>query len=967
MARGSQSHLQGGTSNELKHILSNWRERLPNKWDDISVWNELIMWRNHLFQFATQSINYSNENTPHPFLEVGQQETIFCYLKLADTARKHGLPEVCISSLSHLFRFSPIRPQDQFLRLREQLKCQLTMDSHWQQQGHDILRNVNVEFYDDTQKAELLQLQAEFLDALEKPSDANATFSKALNLCDSLGKGWLAWGQHCDDQWAKTSNAVQAKYAISCYMQGLRHRSSKSRMLMARVLWLLHFDDEEKSFAQTVDKYGEFLPAWMWLVWMPQLLSSLDRPEGPEISKILMRVAKAHPQALFFHLRTFIAEHRDKAKRDQSASMTPQQTPGMTPQQREMSPPVGTGTTPASAQPSGMDLDNPTETPEVKSEPVVKAESGAEDAAEGAKTPEADTAPQGGAAVKEEGKTEDLVPLTTLQKGQQVMQVLRNCHKMLVSELEAFAEEVAQGFLLSGHSLERIMELLDVLLEECFKLPPSTMEIPAATLSLLEDVAKRLSSEIARCKNPEEVLLLREYEQELVAFIKSPAMPSAATQSLSQLTTVLAAWHKRLRVALKGHSSSLKLESLCPRLLQLRKTHICIPISPLEDREQPGGQHVVQLDRVEADVQLVRLRRGVGSFQCRLVLRGNDGKDYPFFVEPSQTTPQRLDAQRLLQLQRVLNQQLENNKDTRSRHLAFPTPAVVYVTPHVRLLQDITAPTECTSLSNLSQAYLEARGRDPLAPQLQHRAYLATNRERTGDEEAFREICSEIVPQDIVKSWLVESVPSHEALWHLRTRFASQMALLSVLNYAINGDDQTPENLWLSQGTGVVIQPVLRTSYDGDTLQHSSTVPFRLTRNLTEVMQPFGLEGPYTTALCVIARCLGAKRQQLHNYASLFLRDDLLVHRMRMNRRVAHGQGGTPGVAAEHAPMSPEVVKQQVTANAEIVMARLHHLAPQKEDKDSAVQCMDNINELIAKAQNVATLSQMHPSWQAWL
>jgi len=34
---------------ELKSIISSWRERLPNKWDDINMWNDLLSWRQHIF------------------------------------------------------------------------------------------------------------------------------------------------------------------------------------------------------------------------------------------------------------------------------------------------------------------------------------------------------------------------------------------------------------------------------------------------------------------------------------------------------------------------------------------------------------------------------------------------------------------------------------------------------------------------------------------------------------------------------------------------------------------------------------------------------------------------------------------------------------------------------------------------------------------------------------------------------
>jgi len=600
--------------------------------------------------------------------------------------------------------------------------------------------------------------------------------------------------------------------------------------------------------------------------------------------------------------------------------------------------------------------------PAVKSEPAA----GTKVKTEGAATPEVKTEGAAGAEVKPAESSKPTVPLSALQHCQAVMNTLRESHKMLVAELETFAEEVAQGFLLSGHHLERILELVDVMLDECFKVAPATIEIPPTIASLLEDVSKRLTSELKRCKVPAEQALMKECEKDLQSFCKSVAMPSASTQTLSQLITRLALWHQKLRTEVDVHPRTLKLEALCPRLLQLRKTHICIPVSPLEDREQ--GQHVVQLDRVEADIRLVRLRRGVGSFQCRLVLRGNDGRDYPFFVEPSQSPPQRMEAERFLQLQRVLNQQLEGNKDARSRHLVFPTPAVVYVTPSVRLFQDIASPEQCASLANIAQAHLEGRKMDLLAPQLHHRKRLAAAPEDAQSREAtqaYTEICNEMVPQHVIKEWLVKAQPNQHALWYLRQQFAYQMALHSVLNYAINGEDQTPENMWISRVDGSIVQPTLRTSYEECTLVHSKNIPFRLTRNLTEVMQPFGTEGPYTSALSVSALCLSQKNQQLNNFAALFFKEDLQIHRMRMQRRAAQGRGTSDDGPA----MTREVMKEKVTANADLVMNRLRALVPEvSNDQNGAkVPCTTQVQKLIDNAQNAESLSCMHSSWQAWL
>ena len=34
---------------ELSSILLTWRERLPNVWEDLPAWNDLVSWRNHMF------------------------------------------------------------------------------------------------------------------------------------------------------------------------------------------------------------------------------------------------------------------------------------------------------------------------------------------------------------------------------------------------------------------------------------------------------------------------------------------------------------------------------------------------------------------------------------------------------------------------------------------------------------------------------------------------------------------------------------------------------------------------------------------------------------------------------------------------------------------------------------------------------------------------------------------------------
>ena len=38
-----------GSIPDLSSILNTWRERLPNTWEELPAWNDLISWRNHMF------------------------------------------------------------------------------------------------------------------------------------------------------------------------------------------------------------------------------------------------------------------------------------------------------------------------------------------------------------------------------------------------------------------------------------------------------------------------------------------------------------------------------------------------------------------------------------------------------------------------------------------------------------------------------------------------------------------------------------------------------------------------------------------------------------------------------------------------------------------------------------------------------------------------------------------------------
>ena len=69
------------------------------------------------------------------------------------------------------------------------------------------------------------------------------------------------------------SNIKTGVDAITCFLHACRHQhESKSRKYLARVIWLLTYDDEKLSLAEAVDKYSVGIQPLHWLPWYSRLL-----------------------------------------------------------------------------------------------------------------------------------------------------------------------------------------------------------------------------------------------------------------------------------------------------------------------------------------------------------------------------------------------------------------------------------------------------------------------------------------------------------------------------------------------------------------------------------------------------------------------------------------------------------------------------------------------------------------------
>jgi transformation/transcription domain-associated protein len=302
---------------ELKGILSTWRDRLPNLWDDINIWSDLVNWRRHVFSainktfepFAMESSgpnqNQNNaQNNTMSFSYRGYHETAWIINRFAHVARKHQLIDVCIHSLSEIYSLPNIEIQDAFLKLREQAKCYF-QNTKELSTGLEIINKTNLGYFSNQQKAEFITLKAIFLSKMNLVEEANKIFTQAVQVDMNLAKGWAAWGQFNDQRFQATKDMTFGTNAVNCYLQASTlHRNARARKYLARVLWLLSFEDNQGTLSKAFELFNSELPTWYWIAFIPQLLTSLTRKEAKQARNLLTKIVKTFPQAIYFPLRT---------------------------------------------------------------------------------------------------------------------------------------------------------------------------------------------------------------------------------------------------------------------------------------------------------------------------------------------------------------------------------------------------------------------------------------------------------------------------------------------------------------------------------------------------------------------------------------------------------------------------------------------------------------------------------------
>ncbi|KAK4155966.1 hypothetical protein C8A00DRAFT_13045 [Chaetomidium leptoderma] len=944
-------------SGELKLLLGSWRDRLPNTWDDIVAWQDLVTWRQHIFGLINGT--YLQLVPPQPqnaggvsFAYRGYHETAWIINRFAHVARKHALPDVCISQLSRIYTLPNIEIQEAFLKLREQARC------HYQNpdeltNGLEVINNTNLNYFSAPQKAEFYTLKGMFLEKLGQKEEADSAYGTALYFDITAAKAWAEWGYFNDRKFKENpTDLAAAKQALTSYLQAASsYKNHKSRKLIARILWLLSLDDANGTIAAGFDDFKGEVLVWWWITYIPQLLVGLGHKEAPRVQNILLKIAKTYPQALYFQLRTnredMLAikknqEAKERARRGQAAGNKPGGSPQLT---KKDAAAGGADSRPATA--------NGEATAGQANKPETKADSG---------TPTTPLTAGGSTQGDQTGGAQKKPPWELTEE---IMSVLKTAFPLLALSMETMVDQIQKHFKCppDEDAYRLIVALLNDGLAYVSRMPTSyakDVKLPPATENNITRFAETILPSHIRGTFEADFVKVKPTMYEYIHNLRK--------------------WRDKFEEKLDRRSSPVPLESFAhysPHLSEFR-------YQKFDDVEVPGqylqhkdkNQDFVRIDRFLPNVDLVRT---IGASHRRLKIRGHDGSVHAFAVQHPAARHCRRE-ERILQLFRQLNQTLGSKKESRRRDLQFTLPLMVPLAPHIRIVQEDTTyitlqgvyedhcrrneiPKDEPVLYTMDKlrGLVDVKGPVSCAaaecttPGAGLTTVIALQKPAdhtvTARLEVMKAIQEKFVDSTVALEYFQAAFPDFAEFWLFRRRFSYQMAALTFMTYILHIDKRYPHKINIARGSGNIWGSELISFMAANRpyFHNQEPVPFRLTPNLQTLMGPLATEGIFACSVMAIARCLTEPEFQLEHALTLFVRDEMMFWFTSSHRSMN---------------VTESQLRESVQANSEMIVKKAVSLAQAPAGNLPAHQ---TVIDLIAKAVNPMNLAMCDALWMPYL
>lgn len=771
--------------------------------------------------------------------------------------------------------------------------------------------------------------------------------------------------------------------AMGCYLEAVQiEASEKARIHLPKCLWMLTKDVSPSPglLCQTLESRGSKLPPWVWLPWIPQLLTGLCRTEGRAIKSILSRVVKAYPQAVYYSLRAFYLERRD-VERAKGESTTSSQHMASVAYAEEMM-----STLRRSHASLWSSLEAILEELIVKFRPSYEEEllatisallERAESHAEKQSLPDKTRVEDEEAMVSSWSKTLSRIAAKFFRPTETASATSRRDER--VKKTTEFKRKFKTDF------------------EEDFKVSPSDLDEGSASSNTkpqfkLSEYIERLQKwktklEIHVACTPQSIPLV-ECSHTLAMFAAecpdlwpgacdtkyvtvadhathqaeddrphSNTSSSAAIAQKAALNAALLAASAAAREGVGGDygggSSAIEIPGqYCPN---------CATTADVK----PFPELHAKLRRFEPYVEVLRRN---GQLVRRVSLLGSDGNVYRFLLQFAIPYWTRTD-ERTAQTNFVIDKFLRQNAITARNHLSVQPSVAIPVAQRLRITLDVESrvalddilrtglDTSGGNLESIPEFFLKEVESKMAAQASQE----LTQSQRETQEKAirhdvYRTICSSQVGSRIFLEYVFKRIQAAENFYQFRRAFAGQLASNSLFQYIFSVAERTPSRFVLIMNKAIMLSPDFRVSYSAQGFIEGLEIPFRMTPNIEALIGKPYLEGRFIRSIAMVAGAIREHREELDPILRLLMRDDILAW---YSKSMAKSDAKTQELERQ--------LIERVSKNVSLLHARFSECAP-TSTKAAKVGAIDSrIKELYDQATNTEKLSMMPTNYHAWL
>lgn len=280
----------------------------------------------------------------------------------------------------------------------------------------------------------------------------------------------------------------------------------------------------------------------------------------------------------------------------------------------------------------------------------------------------------------------------------------------------------------------------------------------------------------------------------------------------------------------------------------------------------------------------------------QITMHCSDEKDYTFLVKGGEDL--RLD-QRIEQLFDVMNQILHADPRCRDRNLVTKTYKVIPMTQEIGIIEwlhdtstlksmienRLQKDDRCVDLSSNKRQKLQlfnttaAKNYETFLLKQRDASFCAkVIAPQSADVTTNFENVQALIPGDLLRRQLFDISASFESFLSVRDEFAKSLAVFSACSYILGIGDRHLDNFLLDLRTGAVIGIDFGVSFGAGAsmLPVPELIPFRYTRQMDFVFQPYDGSNLLTQDMQAVFGALRDKKQVIESVMNVFLHEPLL-------------------------------------------------------------------------------------------